>query len=713
MNRPRPSIPFLLELLSLAVRKEASAVYVVPWMPPTMRLDERVVALSATNFTPEQTAALVRDVLDDEQRAALDKSRQIQFSFVREGLGRFRVHAFRRSGQPAMAIRPYALPVPTLQSLALPSPLQQLALADRGLVVVASRSPTLRGDAVAALIDHRNRHGHGAILLLEDASRYWHDTELCVVEQGIGSGQAEERAMHRGRQPGAAPLAVAWGEPRDQPSLARAVRAATSALSFITLQADDVVEAMRALAQLGESAGDVNAVMRLAMAIEAVLALRRVAAQDGAREVAATELLLNSPDIAASFAERDYDAVRATMRALRGRGALSVDDHLLQLLANGTLGYDDALRNAADAADFARRAQAGLDAEAAAWAHPRPMPAAPAWPPAPAPARDVELDDLFGNAHVLPPGADTSFDSVDWPRSDHSLRDPFGEVTTPVRPAREGVQFRAYAPASMAPASSAIVDIWACLHEQEADVARLATAAGGDRAGPVRVDIALTRGTPITVQLRIEGLHVEQPAQVIAWHGEPANATFVVSAPAHTALGTHAARARLWARGLPIGELGFLIRVGREAESVLEDAHAARRMLRSAFASFAAEDRAEALARVQGLQAVAPALDVFVETTSLRAGDRWRERIERELGRRERLFLFWSEAASLSPWVDFEWRLALRTRGVDAIDPVPLADPAAVPPPPELAELRFGELHALLASPDGTAQRAGGVSAAG
>ena len=218
MTRARLSIPFLLDLLSLAVRKEASAIYVVPWMPPTMRLDERVVSLSATSFTPEQTAALVRDLLDDEQRIALDKSRQIQFSFVREGLGRFRVHAFRSHGQPAMAIRPYALPVPTLQSLALPPPLHTLALADRGLVLLASRSPSLRGDGVAAMIDHRNRYGRGAILLLEDASRYWHDAELCAR-----SNRASVRAWPKSAPKPAtcSPAPRRWQSPGAKPATRR------------------------------------------------------------------------------------------------------------------------------------------------------------------------------------------------------------------------------------------------------------------------------------------------------------------------------------------------------------------------------------------------------------------------------------------------------------------------------------------------------------
>ena len=55
-------------------------------------------------------------------------------------------------------------------------------------------------------------------------------------------------------------------------------------------------------------------------------------------------------------------------------------------------------------------------------------------------------------------------------------------------------------------------------------------------------------------------------------------------------------------------------------------------------------------------------------------------------------YLFWSKAASDSEWVEKEWRTALRFRGIDYIDPVPLISPKDVPPPEELGdELHFND----------------------
>jgi hypothetical protein len=56
------------------------------------------------------------------------------------------------------------------------------------------------------------------------------------------------------------------------------------------------------------------------------------------------------------------------------------------------------------------------------------------------------------------------------------------------------------------------------------------------------------------------------------------------------------------------------------------------------------------------------------------------------------MYLFWSEAASRSQWVEWEWRCGFQERGIDFIDPCPLVSPDSVPPPKELADqLHFND----------------------
>jgi hypothetical protein len=84
-------------------------------------------------------------------------------------------------------------------------------------------------------------------------------------------------------------------------------------------------------------------------------------------------------------------------------------------------------------------------------------------------------------------------------------------------------------------------------------------------------------------------------------------------------------------------------------------------------------------------------MDIFLDVARLRSGDNWQLRLRDEIIRRDVLYLFWSAAAKASSAVTWEWKCALRERGIEFIDPVPLVSPEEVPPPPELAAIHFND----------------------
>jgi hypothetical protein len=66
--------------------------------------------------------------------------------------------------------------------------------------------------------------------------------------------------------------------------------------------------------------------------------------------------------------------------------------------------------------------------------------------------------------------------------------------------------------------------------------------------------------------------------------------------------------------------------------------------LRSAFAWYATEDRDRVLARLQGMQAALPDLEIFMDVIGLRACDDWQSPLF-EIAARDRFFLVWWLAA--------------------------------------------------------------------
>jgi hypothetical protein len=233
--------------------------------------------------------------------------------------------------------------------------------------------------------------------------------------------------------------------------------------------------------------------------------------------------------------------------------------------------------------------------------------------------------------------------------------------------------------------------VWAHVEHQRTEVMRrIRESAQGLELLAEKGPLRLARGTVLTVRLRAADLIVEDPEDTILWAGEIGQASFPVKVPAKAPFGDKAASVTFHVDGLQVAKLHFTLTVA-QAGTASQSLATRQARHRTAFASYASEDRDEVLSVLQGLQKGVPGLTVFLDVAALRSGERWEQRLREEICSRDVLYLFWSEAARQSAWVEREWRLGFEHRGVDFIDPVPLVSPAVVPPPRELAELHFND----------------------
>ena len=231
------------------------------------------------------------------------------------------------------------------------------------------------------------------------------------------------------------------------------------------------------------------------------------------------------------------------------------------------------------------------------------------------------------------------------------------------------------------------------LLKEIAAVKALAADVNRDQAFGRKAGLPVWREAIIQLTLSMPEVEVLIAGDTIRWQGDPTNASFVVAPPADLTTTELIGTVRLSIDGVPLGSISFV--------APLEGAHAERRAgyerefvrIRKAFASYASDERAEVLSRLQGMRAIAPDLDIFLDVLSLRAGDDWEARLHAEVPTRDAFYLFWSQKAKASLWVSREWRLALAERGLDYIVPVPLQDQRDAPPPEELSRLHFNDAY--------------------
>lgn len=245
-----------------------------------------------------------------------------------------------------------------------------------------------------------------------------------------------------------------------------------------------------------------------------------------------------------------------------------------------------------------------------------------------------------------------------------------------------------FSPSVVIPGAAFTLEVWAYPPNKRAEA--LAQAKSRYRAtSTLEGQKPEFRGIPFSVMLQLDGFEVEQATDSFVWTGEIINVTYLVKTPAQLFRGRYAGQIRLVSNSLLVQRIIFEVTVGSAVQGT-NSLDSRQESIRSAFASYASSDRYKVVQRVQGLSAAG--IDVFLDVASLRAGQKWLDRLHKEIEERDVFYLFWSTAAMRSKFVSEEWRHALETRGLTHIHPVPLEDPEKAPPPSELQSLHFNDV---------------------
>jgi CHASE2 domain-containing sensor protein len=267
-------------------------------------------------------------------------------------------------------------------------------------------------------------------------------------------------------------------------------------------------------------------------------------------------------------------------------------------------------------------------------------------------------------------------------------------TSLPVPSPAQCVQFTVASRSAVAPGSSFVINIWAHSEEQRDEVRRRSA---GDQGDTEMIPFEREPGVPISVRLSIFGLNVLNQEETIYWKGTVAKASFLIAVPRDFEHGLQTGLASIYIQGLKVSSLQFPLNIASYEISAPSLTGEVKRP-RKAFACYATADRSEVLARVQGMQKACGDLEVFLDVHSLRSGQDWENEVRKAILACDIFYLFWSENARKSREVEREWRFALREKGRDFIDPVPLVSPTVVKPPEELANKHFNDWTLVFAA---------------
>jgi twitching motility protein PilU len=341
------------KMLRLMVEKGGSDLFITAGVPPSMKINGKIMPVTQNPVSPEQAREIVHAVMTEQQRRDFAESHECNFAISARGIGRFRVSAFYQRNLAGMVLRRIETRIPTIDELHLPQILKDLSMTKRGLVLFVGATGTGKSTSLAAMIGHRNENSSGHIISIEDPIEYIHQHKNCIVTQrevGIDTESFDVALKNTLRQ---APDVILIGEIRTRETMDYALAfAETGHLCLATLHANNANQALDRIINFFPADRQQQVWMDLSLNLRAIVAQQLVPTPDGKGRSAVIEVLINTPLASDLIRKGDVHELKALMKRSGELGMQTFDQALYELYTQGEITYEDALKHADSANDL-------------------------------------------------------------------------------------------------------------------------------------------------------------------------------------------------------------------------------------------------------------------------------------------------------------------------------------------------------------------------
>lgn len=345
----------MLELLKTAIQRGASDIHIKGGDFIRIRVHGELVPLTKQRVTPEQTRQVVQQILPPWEKDRIDQIRDYDFSWGAPGIGRFRVNVLRQRGSLGIVLRVIPIEIPTLDELQLPPVLAQIALAERGLILVTGATGSGKSTTLAAMVKHINDQKRKHIITLEDPIEFLHrDDKSSITQREVGT-DTESFATGLRAALREDPDVILVGEMRDPETIDIALKAAeTGHLVLSTLHTENAVKTISRVIAVFPPDEQEAVRFRLSETLVAVVSQRLLPRKSGTGRVAACEVMVATSTIR-DLIRDPYRTPEIADLIAEGReqyGSQTFDQHLADLVAAEVVEYEVAKAAANNPSDF-------------------------------------------------------------------------------------------------------------------------------------------------------------------------------------------------------------------------------------------------------------------------------------------------------------------------------------------------------------------------
>ncbi|HXC39352.1 MAG TPA: PilT/PilU family type 4a pilus ATPase [Burkholderiales bacterium] len=339
-------------LFQLMADKKASDIFMSVGSPINIKINGTAIPVNQTAMDANGIMTLLHEVINDKQKKEFEETLELNTAASLEGVGNFRISAFRQKNSPAVVVRFIPGTIPPFDTLNLPPVLKDIIMEKRGLILMVGATGSGKSTSLAAMLDYRNEQKPGHILTLEDPVEFIFKNKKCIVNQReVGTDTLDFKVALKNalRQ---APDCILIGEIRDKDTMGAAIAYAQSGhLCLATLHANNSYHAMNRIISFYPLENRPALLEDLSATLKAVISQRLVKNKQGGRN-AAVEVMLNTRHMSELIAKGDISEMKEAMEKSLSPGSQTFEQNLFNMLQAGIITQDEALGNADSATNL-------------------------------------------------------------------------------------------------------------------------------------------------------------------------------------------------------------------------------------------------------------------------------------------------------------------------------------------------------------------------
>ncbi len=339
-------------LFQLMAEKKASDIFISVGAPINIKLNGNAIPVNQTVMTSETVKTLLYEVLNEKQVKEFEDEMELNTAFAIEGVGSFRISAFRQKGTPAVVVRYIPGSIPPLDSLGVPEVLKEVIMAKRGLILMVGATGSGKSTSLSAMLDYRNERKSGHILTLEDPVEFIFQNKKSIVNQREVGTDTKAFAIALKNALRQAPDCILIGEIRDKDTMGMALAYAQSGhLALATLHANNSYHAMNRIINFYPLENRPSLLLDLSAALQSIISQRLVKTKDGGR-AAAVEVLLNTRHVSELIERGEINEIKEALEKSMAPGSQTFEQALFKLFMDGKITQEECLANADSATNM-------------------------------------------------------------------------------------------------------------------------------------------------------------------------------------------------------------------------------------------------------------------------------------------------------------------------------------------------------------------------